>query len=302
MRLRKSSARNLKATTQLKVNTLLPAPAVEVVVRTAREVGLPVYGHVPRSVGLSGALSAGMRSIEHLTGYIEALQAPDSPFMDSPFSMSNPRVAEHVDLRKLQALATSTRAAEVWNCPTLVTPQMGTLNEASARQRLEQAVMRYVAPARRELWEAQIRTLNSRFTDGDLAEYAKVHDVRMKIVKALHDAGARLLAGTDFAGYLVVPGYSLHEELQNLVAAGLTPYEALRAATVDAAEFLNRANEFGTVEIGKRADLLLVSANPLEDVRNSTRIEGVMVHGRWFTQSELHARLEDLARSYDQRR
>lgn len=243
-----------------------------------------------------------MRSIEHLTGYIEALQAPDSPFRDSPFSMSNPRVAEHVDLRKLQALATSTRAAEVWNCPTLVTPQMGTLNETSARQRLEQAVMRYVAPARRELWEAQIRTLNSRFTDGDLAEYAKVHDVRMKIVKALHDAGARLLAGTDFAGYLVVPGYSLHEELQNLVAAGLTPYEALRAATVDAAEFLNRANEFGTVEIGKRADLLLVSANPLEDVRNSTRIEGVMVHGRWFTQSELHASLEDLARSYDQRR
>jgi len=65
---------------------------------------------------------------------------------------------------------------------------------------------------------------------------------------------------------------------------------------------LNRANEFGTVGVGKRADLLLVSANPLEDVRNSTRIEGVMVHGRWLTQSELHARLEDLARSYDQRR
>ena len=153
----------------VKVNTLLPAPAFEAVVRTAREVGLPVYGHVPRSVGLSGALSAGMRSIEHLAGYIEALQAADSPFRDSPFSMSNPRMAEYADVTKLRALATATRTAAVWNCPTLVTPQMGTLNEASARQRLELPVMRYVAPARRQLWEAQIRGLNSRFTTEDLS-------------------------------------------------------------------------------------------------------------------------------------
>jgi imidazolonepropionase-like amidohydrolase len=101
----------------------------------------------------------------------------------------------------------------------------------------------------------------------------------LKIVKALHDAGARLLAGTDFAGYFVPPGYSPHEELQNLVAAGLTPFEALRAATADAADFLNKANDFGTVAAGKRADVLLLSAYPLEDVRNAARIEGVMVRG-----------------------
>jgi imidazolonepropionase-like amidohydrolase len=282
----------------IKVYNLLPAPAFEAAVRTARKVGLPVYGHVPRRVGLSGVLSAHLRSIEHLNGYMEALQKPDSPLKDSAFSPANARMAEHVDLTKLRPLAKSTRDAGVWNCPTLVLWSRGTLDEASARQRLQLPVMRYVAPARIKVWEDQIRTLNSKVTPGDVAVHAKAHDVRLKIVKALHNAGARLLAGTDFAGFFLVPGYSLHEELRELVAAGLTPYEALRAATADAAEFLNRANDFGTVGQGKRADLLLLSANPLEDVRNAARIEGVMVRGRWFTQAELRERLEKQAASY----
>jgi imidazolonepropionase-like amidohydrolase len=282
----------------IKVYNLLPAVAFDAAVRTATKVGLPVYGHVPRAVGLSGVLSAHLRSIEHLSGYMEALQTADSPLKDSAFSPRTARMADHVDLTKLPELATATRDAGVWNCPTLVLWSTGTLDEASARQRLQLPVMRYVAPARIKVWEDQIRALNSKISPGDVALYAKAHDVRLKIVKALHDAGARLLAGTDFAGYFLVPGYSLHEELQNLVAAGLTPYEALRAATSDAAEFLNRANDFGTVAEGKRADLLLLSANPLEDVRNAARIEGVMVHGRWFTEADLRERLEKLAASY----
>jgi imidazolonepropionase-like amidohydrolase len=282
----------------IKVYNLLPATAFEAAVRTAGKVGLPVYGHVPRSVGLSGALAAHLRSIEHLSGYIEALQTAESPFKDSAFSPSTARMAEHVDLTTLRALATSTRDAGVWSCPTLVLWSRGTLDEASARQRLQLPVMRYVAPARIQVWEEQIRALNSKITPADVPVYAKAHDLRMKIVRALHDAGARLLAGTDFAGFFLVPGYSLHEELQDLVAAGLTPYEALRAATADAAEFLNKANEFGTVGAGKRADLLLLTANPLEDVRNTLRLEGVMVRGRWFTETELHGRLEALAASY----
>jgi imidazolonepropionase-like amidohydrolase len=282
----------------VKVYNLLPAPAFEAVVRTARAVGLPVYGHVPRSVGLSGALAARIRSVEHLGGYMEALQTENSPFKDSPFSPSTARMADDVDLTKLPALARATREAGVWNCPTLVLLPTGTLDEASVRQRLQLPVMRYVAPARKQVWEEQIRALNSKVTPADLAVYANAHRVRMQIVKALHDAGAGLIAGTDFAGYFLVPGYSLHEELQNLVAAGLTPFEALRTATADAAEFMNRANDFGTVGPGKRADLLLLAANPLEDVRNATRLQGVMVHGRWFTDADLHARLEVLARSF----
>jgi imidazolonepropionase-like amidohydrolase len=121
----------------------------------------------------------------------------------------------------------------------------------------------------------------------------------MKLVKALHDAGARLLLGTDFPPAFTVPGFSLHEELQNFVAAGLTPYQALRAGSSDAAEFLKKQDEFGTVTVGKRADLILLEANPLVDVRNAARRVGVMVHGRWLTEAELVERLEKLALSYN---
>jgi hypothetical protein len=141
----------------VKVYNLLPAPAFEAIVRTAKKGGLPVSGHVPRSVGLSGALAAHMRSIEHLTGHIEALQTEDSPFKDSLFSPANARMAEHVDLTKLRALATATRDPGVWNCPTLVLWPTSTVDEAAARQRLQLPVMRYVAPARMQVWEEKSR-------------------------------------------------------------------------------------------------------------------------------------------------
>jgi imidazolonepropionase-like amidohydrolase len=120
----------------------------------------------------------------------------------------------------------------------------------------------------------------------------------MKVTRALHDAGARLLLGTDTGNPYVLPGFSVHEELALLVQAGLTPYEALRAGTRDAAEFIGRLDEFGTVEPGKRADLLLLEANPLEDVANARRRSGVMVRGRWLPEEELRAMLEEVAASY----
>jgi imidazolonepropionase-like amidohydrolase len=97
----------------------------------------------------------------------------------------------------------------------------------------------------------------------------------------------------------VVPGFSLHEELLNLVDAGLTPYQAIRAATSDAAAFLKSADRWGTVKIGARADLILTTADPLEDVRNVSRRAGVMVRGRWLTEEELQASLWRLAASYE---
>jgi imidazolonepropionase-like amidohydrolase len=100
----------------------------------------------------------------------------------------------------------------------------------------------------------------------------------------------------------VVPGFSLHDELRELVAAGLTPYEALRAGTANPAEFLKARGEFGTVAEGKRADLILVDGNPLNDVTNASRRIGVMIRGRWLTQSELQKRLDELVTSYQKDR
>jgi imidazolonepropionase-like amidohydrolase len=94
-----------------------------------------------------------------------------------------------------------------------------------------------------------------------------------------------------------MPGFAIHEELSHLVEAGLSPYEALRAGTRDAARFLELEDEFGTVTVGKRADLLLVDANPLDDVANVGRRLGVMARGRWYSEADLHARLEALVQA-----
>jgi imidazolonepropionase-like amidohydrolase len=122
--------------------------------------------------------------------------------------------------------------------------------------------------------------------------------VDLATLTALHRGGVRLLLGTDTFKPGTLPGFSLHEELENFVAAGMTPYEAIRAGTADAAEFLNQGNEFGVVAVGRRADLLLLNANPLEDVKNTSKIAGVMASGRWLTAEELTHRLERLRSSY----
>lgn len=106
-----------------------------------------------------------------------------------------------------------------------------------------------------------------------------------------------MLAGTDTPIPSIVPGFSLHDELADLAAAGLTPYEAIRTATVDASKFLGRLDQTGTVAVGKRADLILVEGDPLKDARNTTRISGVMVGGRWLSKPELQKLLDGVLRS-----
>jgi imidazolonepropionase-like amidohydrolase len=117
----------------------------------------------------------------------------------------------------------------------------------------------------------------------------------LALVRALHAKGARLLLGTDAYKRNVMPGFSLLEELRYFVKAGLSPYEAIKAGTGDAAKFLNQENEFGTVAVGRRADLILLSANPLDDVGNVTKRTGVMARGRWLSEEELQRRLRDFA-------
>lgn len=106
-----------------------------------------------------------------------------------------------------------------------------------------------------------------------------------KLVREFRARGVRLLVGTDAMNTGVVPGFSVHDELADLVAAGLTPFEALRAATANAAEFLGPGPQRGTVAVGQNADLVLLDANPLESIANSRRIAGVVPRGRWVSAS-----------------
>jgi imidazolonepropionase-like amidohydrolase len=133
------------------------------------------------------------------------------------------------------------------------------------------------------------------FTAADFRLVREGDAARKRFVRSLHDAGARILLGTDMGNPFVVAGFSLHEELRNLADAGLSAYEALRAGTSGAAEFMNAADEWGSVAVGRRADLLLLDANPLIDVTNAARRVGVMVRGRWLGEAELQQKLVAIA-------
>jgi len=156
--------------------------------------------------------------------------------------------------------------------------------------------MQYVAPGQWAYWDKMASLFSSE--QGDPAVMKRGFETMLRMVKALHGVGTRLIVGTDTPNPFVVPGFSVHEELQNFVDAGLTPYEAIKAGTRDAAEFLGALDEWGTVTVGRRADLILVEANPLEDVANAAKRAGVMARGRWYPQAELQSKLDALAEQY----
>ena len=269
----------------LKIYNGLSADAYRWLVTSARKHGLAVVGHVPDAVGLPGVIEARQDSIEHLDGFLEALQ-PDPA---STASATTQQLLERADFGKLTPLVDSIRVAGIWNCPTVVLVKKIT-DDAVFQRNISLVPPSLVERYRKGMpqWHAHPEVTQ------------RVYDSYLVIVRTLREHNAHLLLGTDAPKPSVLPGFSLRDELQSLVQAGLTPYQALRAGTSDAAIFLHQEAEFGTVGSGRRADLLLLRANPLENVENVEKRVGVMVAGRWFTEAELQRRLLALRNSYHQ--
>ena len=144
------------------------------------------------------------------------------------------------------------------------------------------------------MWEELNRRVTARMDDEDWRRVALGRQNRLMLVRALHESGAQLLAGSDTPNPFVVPGFALREELKNLVEAGLTPWAALATSTRDAARFADQLDGRGSVETGQRADLLLAARRAAEDVTNVGKLTGVMVHGRWFSRDELTRLLDSV--------
>jgi imidazolonepropionase-like amidohydrolase len=262
----------------IKVYSRLSKDGYTAIIAAARRQGLPVVGHVPASVGLEAAIAARQDSIEHLDSFLTLL-APDG-------SLTTERL-QHADLKKLPAIVQAIKAADVWICPTVVVYDLARTDPVGREE------ASFVPP------DVFVR-YGKMYPNHDIDPRAtpQGHAVLLAIVAALHSGGAHLLLGTDTMKAGTLPGYSLHSELENFAAAGMTPYEAIRAGTADAAKFLHRENEFGLVDKGLRADLILVDANPLADVKNVSKLAGVLAGGRWFSTAELNRQLVDLRTKY----
>lgn len=271
----------------LKIHPGLDAAEFNAIAATANELGMPFAGHVPAAVGVEGALASGMASIDHLDGYMAALLPPNIDRSGGYGGFFDVLLADQANTKRIDDLARQTGRAGTWNVPTeSLVEQL--INTESTEQLRNRADMRYMPRTTVQRWsDARDRQLGERGFSPEVA--ARAIAIRRALILALHDNGARLLLGSDAPQIFNVPGFSVHYELGFLVAAGLTPYEALRTGTVHAAEFLGL--ETGTVLEGRKADLVLLDANPLDDIANTRRVHGTMLRGTWHSPRDLKRRL-----------
>jgi len=254
----------------------------------AKKKGLVLVGHVAREPGFAATLAAG-QSIAHVEEFVYTV------FNDDPDP--NNVTVHPLDTAKIPKVVAITREAGISVIPTLVAFHNILRQADDVKAYLRDPNHSLMPPFMRAQLEPAVNTYANRWPEEKLAGLAVSYEFQRQLVKALHRGGVPILAGTD-ASWLGVPGFSLIEEIENFQELGFTPYAALKTATVDPAKLLEREGEFGTIAVGKRADLILTRENPLEDVRRLRGIVGVMVNGRWVSETERRRLREGLPTSY----
>jgi hypothetical protein len=276
----------------LKIHEGLSQEVYDAIVRTATEVGLPWGGHVPFDVGVPGALRARQSTIDHLDDYVEAMQPTNSPALAAEGAERARLLPLHADEGMIPTLARRTREAGVAVVPTQILWEV-LLGARSADEMVGRPENRYMP---RQTIEGWTNWVNNRQQQTDRGSARREVQLRNRLLKAMSDEGVLILMGTDAPQIFSVPGFALYRELPVMVNdVGMTPYEVLRTGTVNVARFLGIEDEAGTIAAGRYADLILLDANPLADIRNFERKAGVMVDGRWLSREELDRRLEAIA-------
>jgi len=280
----------------LKIHPGLTREEFDAMAATANRLGIRFAGHVPEDVGIERALVAGIATIDHLDGYMESLLRPNEAPSGGLSGFFGVFIADQADESKIADIVAATVEAGVWNVPTDSLFRHATSSESDPDDMVDWPEMKYMPADTIARWHRAKR---------DLLEDANYHPdtaaravaLRQQLILELHRSGAGLLLGSDSPQIFNVPGFAIHHELEYLVDAGLTPYEALETGTTKPAEFFGRCGDFGVVETGAVADLILLNANPFDDITNTRRIHGVMVRGRWLPRSELDGLLNSLART-----
>jgi imidazolonepropionase-like amidohydrolase len=291
----------------IKVYNRLRREAYFAIATEAKALGIPFAGHVPFSISAREASNAGQKSIEHLFNILFACSAQEDELMQlkarslASDDSTERRTLRHNYLRavldsyseqKAQALFALFARNGTWQTPTLVQRRAYALPDAALAS---DPRLQYIPRTMRWRFDAkQDARIQGRDAEGREIE-RRYYEMDAALIAPMRRAGVRFLAGTDSPDPYALPGFSLHDELAQLVTAGLTPLEALQAATSNAAEFLGLQESLGTITPGKLADLILLDADPLADIHNTRKISAVIVNGNYLPRSTLDKMLADTA-------
>jgi hypothetical protein len=285
---------------QIKIYNQLKPEVVQAMGRAAQDIGIRMVGHCPNAMTFEEASAAGQSCFEHLTGIWRGHfkagyeQQPGQFNLDSEVLQM---VHEQIDDDAIRRLGSSFATRQIWNCPTLVAYHyMLDAEDVCCADPAVQPYLRYVPQQALKTWEAldPSRSQAPSTFEPWIRAIHRRNETFSRLVSLLHQEGAPLLIGTDTSVRYVIQGLSVHQELDLFVAAGLRPFEALRCTTSEAARFLGQENEWGTITVGKRANLLLLAANPLENIQAACQVEAVCVNGFYLSRKDLDAMLSHL--------
>jgi len=274
----------------IKIQSLIPRDGYFAAADEAKKLGIPFVGHVPDAVRASEASNAGQQSIEHLTGIFEGCSSIEDALMKGPKGPG--RFIATYDKARASSLIALLARNQTWQVPTLVWEHGQWLIDESD---LDHDPLTKYAPAawKDRTWPMFTKDILKDMDTDPAPIRERFVQMELEMVDQMHRAGVPFLAGTDTAaGVHVFPGFSLHEEIAFFVKAGFTPMEALQTATRNPAQFLGRLEDLGTVEAGKIADLVLLDANPLDDIPNTQKINAVVLAGRFFSRKDLDEMLQ----------
>jgi len=277
----------------IKVYSRLTPDEFRAIADEAKKHNLSFAGHVPTLVSVDEALSLGMASIEHLQMFTTACSSQEEAFRsalldavaspkgwDSAGVISRlqlPMLRQTFDRERCTALAKRVAASNTWMVPTVVVLHSTThLDDPSLRN---DPRLQYIPEFFKTGWNPANDFRFRAVTPEGWAARKRIFDEQLSILRILHDAGAKFLAGTDLSNPYLYPGFSLYDELTYLTKNGFSNLEALQTATINPARFLNATDSLGTIAEGTVADLVLLDANPLVDIANVARVHAVIANG-----------------------
>jgi len=280
----------------LKLHPGLTRESFDAIAATAKEAGIPFSGHVSFNVGVWRAIEAGYSTIDHLDGFVESLVPDIKKMKEQETGLFAMFIADKADESRIPKLIAALKENNIWVVPTQALAERWFHPDKDPDALGKEDEMKYMDPGTLKNWISSKKNLMNN-PNYKASAVNRLIEVRKKLIYECNKNGVGLLLGSDAPQVFDVPGFSVHHELQYLVDAGLTPYEALKTGTVNVGRYLNQEN-LGVIKPGAVSDLILLKGNPLKNISETKNIEGVMLGQTWFSKELIDAELKKLEKQH----